>query len=63
MICHKYRFAESAEYWWSGQVSFADVEAVGVALKGTHVELVDYRVMPKLVREKAALDAERKAAL
>ena len=35
---------------WS--VSFADVEAVGVALKGSHVQLVDYRALPKLTREK-----------
>lgn len=35
---------------WS--VSFVDVEAVGVALKGSHVQLVDYRALPKLTREK-----------
>ena len=36
---------------WS--VSFADVEAVGVALRGSGVQLVDYRALPRLTRETA----------
>ena len=34
------------------QVSFGDVEAVGVALRGSHVQLVDYRALPRLIEEK-----------
>ena len=39
-------------------VSFAAVEQLGVALKGTHVKLVDVRAMPELVRTKAAAAVE-----
>jgi hypothetical protein len=35
-------------------VTFADVEAVGVALRDSHVHIVDYRELPRLVREKRA---------
>ena len=42
---------------WS--VSFADVEAVGVALRGSHVQLVDYRALAKLTREKQRWLASR----
>lgn len=35
-------------------VGFAAVEELGVALKGTHVKLVDVRALPELVRAKAA---------
>lgn len=35
-------------------MSFGNVEELGVALKGTHVKLVDVRALPELVRAKAA---------
>jgi hypothetical protein len=38
---------------WS--VNFTAVEALGKALQGTHVEIVDYRVLAQLVKEKDAL--------
>jgi hypothetical protein len=40
-------------------VGFAAVEELGVALKGTHVKLVDVRAMPELVRAKSAAAVER----
>ena len=42
---------------WS--VSFADVEAVGVALRGSRVQLVDQRDLPRLTREKQRWLASR----
>jgi hypothetical protein len=37
-------------------VQFAEVEALGLALRGSHVQFVDYRAMHNLTREKAAAE-------
>jgi hypothetical protein len=55
----RHRRRVSAEIW---SVNFTAVEALGQALKGTHVELVDYRELPQLIKAKAAAKAAAERA-
>lgn len=48
--CHLDRFAVAAAEIWS--VNYTAVEALGAALVGTHVQLVDHRELPQLIKAK-----------